>query len=261
MDLNLKNKKVFISGSTKGIGFETAKLFLREGASVIINGRTDESVSIALKRLNSKNVEGITADFYDESNIDNLINKLPDDIDILVNNVGIFRGKEFKDETYIDWLDHFEVNLMSGVKLSKHFLPQMIKRNWGRILFISSECSTLVPGDLLSYSVSKASVSVFSSGLAKLTKGSNVTVNTIIPGSTLTEGSKKFLKETAKRENKTEDQVEKEFFTSVRDTSLVSRFLNVTEVANTILYFSSPLSSGTNGASIRVDGGSMGSII
>ena len=132
MDLNLKNKKVFISGSTKGIGFETAKLFLKEGASVIINGRTDKSVNEAISELNNRNVKGITADFSDESNINSLIKKLPSDIDILVNNVGIFRGKDFKDETPDDWSDHIEVNLMSGVKLSKHFLPKMINRNWGR---------------------------------------------------------------------------------------------------------------------------------
>ena len=141
------------------------------------------------------------------------------------------------------------------------FFLKWLKKNWGRIIFISSECSTLVPGDLLSYSVSKASVSVFSSGLAKLTKGSNVTVNTIVPGSTLSEGSEEFLTETAKRESKTKEEVEKSFFKDVRDSSLISRFLTVSEVANTILYLSSPLSSGTNGASIRVDGGSMGSII
>ena len=137
--------------------------------------------------------------------------KLPD-IDILVNNVGIFRGKNFYDETEKDWKDHIQVNLLGGVKLSKHFLPKMIKKNWGRIIFVSSECATLVPGDLLSYSVSKASVNVFSSGLAKLTKGTNVTVNTIIPGSTLSEGSKIFLKEAAKRENKTIEEVESNFF-------------------------------------------------
>ena len=173
----------------------------------------------------------------------------------------MIRCKNFFDETSQDWDDHFKVNLMSGVKLSQYLLPKMIKKNWGRIIFISSECSTLVPSDLLSYSVSKASVSVFSSGLAKLTKGSNVTVNTIVPGSTLSEGSEEFLTETAKRENKTKEEVEKSFFKDVRESSLISRFLTVSEVANTILYFSSPLSSGTNGASIRVDGGSMGSII
>ena len=261
MNLHLEGKKVFISGSTKGIGFETARLFLEKGAKVIINGRTKKGVETALNSLNSDNVSGLVADFIDHSEVKNLIDQIPNDIDILVNNVGIFRGKEFKDETVEDWNDHFKVNLMSGVQLSKHFLPEMIKRDWGRIIFISSECATLVPSDLLSYSVSKASINVFSSGLAKLTKGTNVTVNTIVPGSTLSEGSKKFLKETALRENNTKDEVEENFFNDVRDSSLISRFLTVAEVANTILYYSSPLASGTNGASIRVDGGSMGSIL
>ena len=259
MDLKLKNKTVFVSGSSKGIGFETAKLFLEEGATVIINGRTEESVKNALKKLNTPKVTGIAADFIEDKQIDELIKKLPD-IDILVNNVGIFRGKNFYDETDKDWKDHIQVNLLGGVKLSKHFLPKMIKKNWGRIIFVSSECATLVPGDLLSYSVSKASVNVFSSGLAKLTKGTNVTVNTIIPGSTLSEGSKIFLKETAKRENKAIEEVESNFFKDVRPSSLLGRFAKVEEVASTIVYISSPLASATNGASVRVDGGSMGSV-
>ena len=261
MDLHLKGKKVFISGSTKGIGFETARLFLEEGAIVIINGRTKNSVESALKLLNNDNVSGIVGDFIDESQVINLIDQIPNDIDILVNNVGIFRGKEFKDETIEDWSDHFKVNLMSGVQLSKHFLPEMIKKNWGRIIFISSECATLVPSDLLSYSVSKASINVFSSGLAKLTKGTNVTINTVIPGSTLSEGSIKFLEETAKRENKTLEEVEKNFFEDVRSSSLLGRFARVEEVASTIVYLCSTAASATNGASVRVDGGSMGSII
>ena len=261
MDLHLKGKKVFISGSTKGIGFETARLFLEEGATVIINGRTKKSVESALSSLNSDNVSGLVADFLKDSQVETLIDHIPNDIDILVNNVGIFRGKEFKDETIDDWNDHFKVNLMSGVQLSKHFLPEMIKRNWGRIIFISSECATLVPSDLLSYSVSKASINVFSSGLAKLTKGTNVTINTVIPGSTLSEGSVKFLEETAKRENKTVEEVEKNFFKDVRSSSLLGRFARVEEVASTIVYLCSRVASATNGASVRVDGGSMGSII
>jgi len=261
MDLLLKGKKVFISGSTKGIGFETARLFLEEGATVIINGRTKKSVESALSSLNSDNVSGLVADFLKDSQVETLIDHIPNDIDILVNNVGIFRGKEFKDETIDDWNDHFKVNLMSGVQLSKHFLPEMIKRNWGRIIFISSECATLVPSDLLSYSVSKASINVFSSGLAKLTKGTNVTINTVIPGSTLSEGSVKFLEETAKRENKTVEEVEKNFFKDVRSSSLLGRFARVEEVASTIVYLCSTVASATNGASVRVDGGSMGSII
>ena len=261
MDLHLKGKKVFISGSTKGIGFETARLFLEEGATVIINGRTKKSVEAALSSLNSDNVSGLVADFLEDSQVETLIDQIPNDIDILVNNVGIFRGKEFKDETVDDWNDHFKVNLMSGVQLSKHFLPEMIKRNWGRIIFISSECATLVPSDLLSYSVSKASINVFSSGLAKLTKGTNVTINTVIPGSTLSEGSIKFLEETAIRENKTVEEVEKNFFKDVRSSSLLGRFARVEEVASTIVYLCSTAASATNGASVRVDGGSMGSII
>ena len=261
MDLHLKGKKVFISGSTKGIGFETARLFIEEGATVIINGRTKKSVEAALSSLNSDNVSGLVADFLEDSQVETLIDHIPNDIDILVNNVGIFRGKEFKDETIDDWNDHFKVNLMSGVQLSKHFLPEMIKRNWGRIIFISSECATLVPSDLLSYSVSKASINVFSSGLAKLTKGTNVTINTVIPGSTLSEGSIKFLEETAKRENKTVEEVEKNFFKDVRSSSLLGRFARVEEVASTIVYLCSTVASATNGASVRVDGGSMGSII
>ncbi len=261
MNLHLKGKKVFISGSTKGIGFETARLFLEEGATVIINGRTKKSVESALSSLNSDNVSGLVADFLKDSQVETLIDHIPNDIDILVNNVGIFRGKEFKDETIDDWNDHFKVNLMSGVQLSKHFLPEMIKRNWGRIIFISSECATLVPSDLLSYSVSKASINVFSSGLAKLTKGTNVTINTVIPGSTLSEGSVKFLEETAKRENKTVEEVEKNFFKDVRSSSLLGRFARVEEVASTIVYLCSTVASATNGASVRVDGGSMGSII
>ena len=261
MDLHLKGKKVFISGSTKGIGFETARLFLEEGATVIINGRTKKSVESALSSLNSDNVSGLVADFLKDSQVKTLIDHIPNDIDILVNNVGIFRGKEFKDETVDDWNDHFKVNLMSGVQLSKHFLPEMIKRNWGRIIFISSECATLVPSDLLSYSVSKASINIFSSGLAKLTKGTNVTINTVIPGSTLSEGSIKFLEETAIRENKTVEEVEKNFFKDIRSSSLLGRFARVEEVASTIVYLCSTAASATNGASVRVDGGSMGSII
>ena len=228
---------------------------------MIINGRTKKSVESALSSLNSDNVSGLVADFLKDSQVETLIDHIPNDIDILANNVGIFRGKEFKDETIDDWNDHFKVNLMSGVQLSKHFLPEMIKRNWGRIIFISSECATLVPSDLLSYSVSKASINVFSSGLAKLTKGTNVTINTVIPGSTLSEGSVKFLEETAKRENKTVEEVEKNFFKDVRSSSLLGRFARVEEVASTIVYLCSTVASATNGASVRVDGGSMGSII
>ena len=265
MTIDLKNKKIIISAGGSGIGWSTTKIFLEKGATVYICDINPIFLKKCRKhKLINKKLFVFECDASDEDQVKNFfikVSKKTKKLDGLINNVGIFRGKNFFEETSQDWDDHFKVNLMSGVKLSKYLLPKMIKKNWGRIIFISSECSTLVPGDLLSYSVSKASVSVFSSGLAKLTKGSNVTVNTIVPGSTLSEGSEEFLTETAKREKKTKEEVEKSFFKDVRNSSLISRFLTVSEVANTILYLSSPLSSGTNGASIRVDGGSMGSII
>ena len=150
---------------------------------------------------------------------------------------------------------------MSGVRLSKALLPKMIEKNWGRILFVSSECATLVPSDLIAYSTTKTALLGISRGLAQLTKGTGVTVNTILPGSTMTEGAEQFLKNLAEKENKSVEQAETDFFLNIRTSSLLQRFIAVEEVANTIVYFSSPLSAATNGAAIKVDGGSMGGIL
>ena len=188
-----------------------------------------------------------------------MINKLPD-IDVLINNVGIYASKSFYETTDEDWYKQFEVNVMSGVRLSRQVLPGMIEKNWGRIIFISSECATLVPEDLIAYSMTKTALLSISRGLAQLTKGTGVTVNTILPGSTLSEGAEQFLADVAQKENKTKDEVEKDFFTNVRTSSLLQRFASVEEVGNTIAYLASPLSSATNGASIKVDGGSMGGL-
>ena len=260
MNLNLKNKKVFISGSTKGIGYETARLFLDEGAQVIINGRTKSSLDDALSKLNNKNASGIVTDFLDDSQVEKLIDEIPDDIDILINNVGIFRGKNFFDETKEDWNDHFKVNLMSGVKLSKYFLPKMIKKNWGRIIFISSECSYIVPSDMISYSATKSAIHAVSRGISHMTKGTGVTSNVIVPGSTLSKGAEKFISEKAKSENKSAREIETNFFRNERQNSLLERFATTEEVANTIAYLCSPNSSATNGSVIKVDGGSSGGI-
>ncbi len=264
MDLQLKNKTVFITGSTSGIGFATAKLFAQEGATVILNGRTTKSVSNAVgnlkKILPNADVLGVPADFSTKKNVDNLLAQLPK-IDILINNVGIFQSTSFYEMPDEAWYEQFEVNVMSGVRLSRQLLPKMIDNNWGRIIFISSECATLVPEDLIAYSMTKASMLAISRGLAQMTKGTSVTVNTIIPGSTLSEGAEQFLAGVAEKENKTVDQVEAEFFTNVRTSSLIQRFASVEEVANTIVYLSSPLAAATNGAAIKVDGGSMGGIL
>lgn len=264
MDLKLKGKTVFISGSTAGIGFGVAEIFLREGATVIINGRSNSSIEKAKQRLAQSfpdaTISGLACDFSKSDEVEQLIQKLPQ-IDILINNVGIYTSQSFSDTSDSDWKNQMEVNIMSGVRLSRHLLPKMIEKNWGRIIFVSSECATLVPEDLIAYSTTKTALLGVSRGLAQLTKGSGVTVNTVLPGSTMTEGAEQFLKNLAEKENKSIDQVEIDFFTQIRTSSLLQRFASVEEVANTIVYFSSPLAAATNGAAIKLDGGSTGGII
>jgi len=264
MDLQLKGKTVFISGSTSGIGLGVAKIFLQEEAAVIINGRTDESVSNAIQGLKENFpmgvIDGITCDFSKVEAVENLLKKLPK-IDILINNVGIFTSQSFEETNDNNWNDQIAVNLMSGVRLSRYLLPKMIKKNWGRIIFVSSECATLVPADLIAYSTTKTAVLGLARGLAQLTKGTSVTVNTVLPGSTMTEGAELFLKNLAKQKNKSLAQVETDFFSEERTASLLQRFASVAEIASTIVYFSSPIAAATNGAAIKLDGGSMGGII
>jgi len=264
MNLQLKNKTAFISGSTAGIGFAIAKILLAEGATVIVNGRKQARVDEAIKKLQQNipeaKVSGIAADFSNVGTIQSLLSQLPT-IDILINNVGIYQTENFfesKDET---WLQQFEVNVMSGMRLSRQLLPKMMDQNWGRVIFISSECASLSPTDSLAYNMTKAAMLSLSRGLAEITKGTQVTVNTIVPGSTLSEGAQQFLKDVAARENKTPEQVEAEFFNKVRTSSLLQRFASVEEVANTVAFYVSPLAAATNGAAIKVDGGSMGGIV
>ncbi len=264
MDLKLKDKTVFISGSTSGIGYCAAKIFLQEEAVVYINGRTQQTIDKAIAGLKVEvpygTVHGIVADFSDAESIGHLIAQLPA-IDILINNVGIYTSKSFFDTTDEEWQHHLEVNVMSGVRLSRSVLPTMIKNNWGRILFISSECASLVPEDLIAYSTSKTAVLAISRGLAQLTKGTAVTVNTILPGSTKTKAAEQFISNMAAQKNQSVDQVETEFFKEARPGSLLQRFASVEEIANTIVYYSSPLAAATNGAAIKLDGGSMGGVI
>ncbi len=262
MDLQLNGKIVFISGSTAGIGYSTAEVFLREGATVYINGRSTSSVDKAIERLKeiSSEVHGIATDFSDKESVVELIDQLPE-IDILINNVGIYISQPFFETSDEDWQRQYEVNVMSGVRLSRYFMEGMLKKNWGRILFISSECASLVPSDLIAYSTTKAAILAVSRGLAQLTKGTGVTVNTVIPGSTMTEGADQFLTDLARKKNKTNAEVEADFFKEVRTSSLLQRFATVEEIANSIVYFSSPLAAATNGAAIKCDGGSMGGIV
>lgn len=264
MDLQLKNKIAFISGSTAGIGYAIAERFLMEGAEVVINGRTQESVDNAINELKKSvpdcSVSGIFADFSKVEEVDNLIEKLPD-VDILVNNVGIFEPKPFKDIPDEDWFKFFEVNVMSGVRLSRHFFPKMLEKNEGRILFISSESAVFIPDEMIHYGMTKTAMLAVSRGLAELTKGTNVTVNTILPGPTKSRGVGGFIDDLSKSKNDPVEKVEKDFFKNMRPTSLLQRFASIEEIANTVVYFASPLSSATNGASIRAEGGLIRSIL
>ena len=260
MDLQLKNKRALITGSTSGIGYAIAKSLAEEGTEVILNGRTQQRIDKAIKTLQETNptakISGIKADFRDIDSVKSLIKKI-ESVDILINNVGIFSSQTFENTSDKDWYEMFEVNVMSSVRLSKAFLPKMKENNWGRIIFISSECAMLVPEDLIAYSTTKAAMLSISRGLAQTTRGTDVTVNSVLPGSTLTEGAKQFLKEQATKNQTSEKEIADNFFKNVRTTSLLERFANPKEIADMVVFLSSPLSSATNGSAIKADGGSV----
>lgn len=263
MDLKLKDKIAFISGSTAGIGLATAKRLAAEGAQVIINGRSQESVDQAvaeIKTTGSDKVSGIVADFSNLEDINRLISQLPD-IDILINNAGIFEPKPFGEIPDEDWFRFFDINVMSGIRLSRHFLPKMLGKNWGRIIFISSESGIMIPDEMIHYGMTKSAQLAVSSGLAQLTKGTGVTVNSILPGPTKSRGVGQFLEDLAQAGHKSVAEVETDFFKNMRPSSLIQRFAAVEEIADTIAYYVSPLASATNGAAIRVEGGLVRSIV
>jgi NAD(P)-dependent dehydrogenase (short-subunit alcohol dehydrogenase family) len=264
MDLQLKNKTAFVSGSTAGIGFAIAQSLLQEGVKVIINGRTQPSIDKAVDELKAlvkgAVVSGLPADFSKVDEVNQLINQLPE-VDILINNAGIFEPKAFEEIPDEDWFRFFEVNVMSGIRLSRHFLPKMLKKDWGRIIFISSESAVFIPDEMIHYGMTKTAQLAVSRGLAELTQGTGVTVNSILPGPTKSKGVTGFIDDLAKANNITADEVEQDFFKNMRPTSLLQRFASVDEIAHTVTYYSSPLASATNGASIRVEGGLIRSIL
>jgi NAD(P)-dependent dehydrogenase (short-subunit alcohol dehydrogenase family) len=258
MDLQLKNKLALVTGSTAGIGYATAKQLAAEGASVIINGRTAERVDAAVKSIiaetGNKNVSGAIADFTDKDQIAALIKQVPE-VDILINNVAIFEPKAFNDITDEDWFRFYEINVLSGIRLSRAYFDKMIAKNWGRIIFISSESALQIPTEMIHYGMTKTAQLAIARGLAELTKGTNVTVNSVLPGPTLSEGVGGFIDNLAKDQNKTVAEVETDFFKTIRPTSIIQRFLTTDEVANMVTYLSSPLAAATNGAAIRAEGG------
>lgn len=258
MDLQLKNKVALVSGSTAGIGFAIAKQLATEGAQVIVNGRTSQRVDAAVKQIieetGNNEVTGVVANFAKAEEIASLITQVPE-LDILINNVAIFEPKAFADITDEDWLKFYEVNVLSGIRLSRAYFDKMLKKNWGRIIFISSESAIQIPEEMIHYGMTKTAQLAIARGLAELTKGTNVTVNSVLPGPTLSEGVGGFIEGLAKDQQKTKEQVEYDFFKTMRPTSIIQRFLSTDEVANMVVYLSSPLASATNGAAIRAEGG------
>ncbi len=264
MDLQLRNKTALVTGSTAGIGFAIANLLAQEGAAVVVNGRSQKRVDEAVERIRreQKNarVTGVAADLGISKGVDELTRSVPQ-VDILVNNLGIFELKPFADIPDEDWLRFFQVNVLSGVRLSRFYLPGMLKRNWGRIVFISSESALNIPAEMIHYGVTKTAQISLARGLAEMTKGTSVTVNSVLAGPTRSEGVEVFLGEIAKVQGSDTVTVEKEFFRSIRPSSLLNRFATPEEIAPMVVYVCSPLASATNGAALRVEGGVVQSIV
>ncbi|UYQ91370.1 SDR family oxidoreductase [Chitinophaga horti] len=264
MDLKLKGKTAFVSGSTQGIGFAIAQQLLAEGAIVTINGRKQERIDEAIARLkelvHGATVNGIAADFSKAADVDKLITQLPD-VDILINNAGIFEPRAFTDIADEEWLRFFEVNVLSGIRLARHYFPKMLAKDWGRIIFISSESAIMIPEEMIHYGMTKTAQLSVSRGLAELTKNTGVTVNAVLPGPTRSEGVSTFIQQLATTQNVTPEQAEADFFKTARPSSLIQRFADVQEIASLVTYVASPLSAATNGAALRADGGLVRSIV
>lgn len=257
MDMALNGKRAFVSGSTQGIGFAVARALAAEGAAVVLNGRSVDRVDDAVGRLRAlvptADVSGIAADFAHAGQVRELMSRLGE-VDVLVNNVGIFEVKAFEDISDDDWQRYLEVNLMSAVRLSRHTLPAMLAAGWGRIIFVSSESGVNVPADMTHYGVTKAGALALGNGLAKLTRGTNVTVNTILGGPTYSDGVAAAIESIAQGQGMPAEQL-KSAIASGNTTSLLQRFIEPDEIANLAVYLASPLSSATNGAAVRADGG------
>jgi NAD(P)-dependent dehydrogenase (short-subunit alcohol dehydrogenase family) len=257
MNLQLNGKLALVTGSTAGIGHATATTLAREGARVIVNGRRSTSVceaAAAVRSTTGGTVEEFAGDLSLASSAEQLVRKFPD-VQILVNNLGIFEPKPFEAIPDEDWIRFFEVNVLSGIRLARLLLPAMRRANWGRIIFISSESGVQIPVEMIHYGVTKTAMLGVSRGLAEAVAGTAITVNSILPGPTSSRGVGDFMDALAKASGQSNQQLEKEFFEKARPTSLIKRFATAEEVASMVAYIASPLASATTGAALRVDGG------
>jgi len=264
MDLQLNDKLALVTGSTAGIGFAIAKGLAAEGARVVVNGRTDARVVAACDAIRKTSpaarLQGLVADLSTVEGAESTYDRFSN-LDILVNNLGIYEPKPFAQITDADWSALIETNFMSGVRLSRYFLPRMKAAGWGRIIFISSESAVNIPVEMIHYGVTKTMQVALARGLAETTSGTAVTVNSILPGPTRSEAAEGFIESMAKGKGLSAAEIEKEFFRSVRPSSILQRFATPDEVAALTVFVASPLSSATNGAALRVDGGVVRSIL
>lgn len=264
MDLQLSGKRALVTGSTAGIGLAIAQTLAGEGATVIVNGRSSGRVEEAMAAIRDMHptatLEPLAADLGTPEGMDQALQRHPD-VEILVNNLGIFEPRPFEEITDAEWARMIDVNFMSGVRLSRHHLPRMKARGWGRIVFIASESGVNIPVEMIHYGVTKTMQVALARGLAETTTGTAVTVNSVLPGPTRSEGVEQFIKDMAKAQGITLEAMEREFFKTARPSSLLQRFETTAEIASMVAYVASPLSSGTNGAALRVDGGLLRSIL
>ena len=264
MNLLLEGKKALVTGSTAGIGFAIARTMAGEGASVVITGRTQNRVEAALKRIQKDirdaKVSGIAADLATARGCAKCIEAMPV-IDVLVNNLGMYEPKPFEKITDDEWHAIIETNFMSGERLCRRYLPGMNTANWGRIIFISSESAVNIPVEMIHYGVTKTMQVALARGLAEMTSGTGITVNSILAGPTRSEGVEQFIADVARTRGITPAEVEKNFFKTVRPSSLLQRFATIEEVAALVAFVASPLSSATNGAALRAEGGLLRSIL
>ncbi len=263
MDLGLRGKRAVVSGSTAGIGFAIAATLAAEGASVVLNGRTKERVKAAVEKIRAGNravdVRGVAADLGTAAGATAFVEQVPD-ADILINNLGIFEPKPFAEIPDDDWRRFFEVNVLSGVRLARAYLPAMLKRNWGRIIFISSESAQQIPAEMIHYGMTKTAQVAVARGLAESVAGTGVTVNSVLPGPTASEGVATFVERMARQRGVSKADMEKQFFATGRPSSLLKRFETPEEIAAVVAFLASMQSVTINGAAVRAEGGVVRSI-
>src|SRR6202163_448557 len=258
MKIDLSGKTALVTGSTSGIGHATARGLPAAGADVAVNGRArakvDAAVAAIAKAVPGARVRGVAADVSTAEGCKTLVAALPE-VDILINNAGIFEPKGFFDIPDQEWSRFFEVNVMSGVRLARAYMPGMLKRNWGRIVFISSESALNIPKEMIHYGMTKTAQLAVARGLAEMTRGTAVTVNSVLPGPTMSEGVEAFVKDLARQSGQSVEEAASQFIKQFRPTSLLQRFASVEEIANMVVYVASKEAAVTNGAALRVEGG------